>query len=246
MNTNRQAQANKNDIDVQQNKAASTTEIPDYLPYNVYSNLNTLKQKPQEDIHPHQLTPSELSPQLKQRKRHSRPLKLSGDVDLGTSMLRKNRQKVKKVTNDDVTVTKNNLNDENVEHHHKHHHHHHHPNNALPESEPEVEFKAEIIPQEIANNELEQPTTVEQIIEMDESSTTEAATTTTTQSTSTAAPAIIERTTLSELKKKLEEKAQRRERLKAKLALLTPEERQVRFNSLSGNLPKLTVIFPFN
>lgn len=165
------------------------TSAPEYIPYNVYKNLEKIEQKPQEDIHSQlsALQP-ELPTSLKQRKRHSKPIKINGEVDLGMSFKRHNqkkRQKTKKTTENPNLV-------------------HHHPNNALPEPEiPKIEFE-----------------TAPPVLVIDEY------TTTTTASTSTDASAPIETTTMSELKRKLEEKAFRRERLRAKLAQLTPEERQ--------------------
>lgn len=168
----------------------TTTSVPDYLPYNAYKNLETMDQKPQEDIHS-QL--SALQPEqqisLKQRKRHSKPIKISGDVDLGMNFNQRNqrrRQKNRKTTTELPQ-------DNNNQHQHNHHHH---PNNALPE--PELE-KID-----------EETTTASKIVGE------------TLTSTTTDAPPMEK----SELKKKLEEKALRRDRLKAKLALLTPEERQ--------------------
>lgn len=177
-------------IDMTTTTSTTTTTIaPDYLPYNVYKNLETFEQKPQEDVHS-QL--SALQPEqqtsLKQRKRHSKPIKITGDVDLGMNFNhkrnQKKRQKTKKAT--------------------EHPQFNHHPNNALPEPE-------------IAKIEIE---TAPPVLVIDEESTTAS----TTSTTDASAP--IENTTMSELKKKLEEKALRRERLKAKLAQLTPEERQ--------------------
>lgn len=153
--------------------------------------METFEQKPQEDVHS-QLSALQPDQQvsLKQRKRHSKPIKINGNVDLGMNFNhkrnQKKRQKPKKVTE----YTQFN----------------HHPNNALPESEN-------------AKIEIE---TAPPVLVIDEESTTVSTTTTTT----TDASAPIETSTISELKKKLEEKALRRERLKAKLSQLTPEERQ--------------------
>lgn len=216
----------------------SSTPAPDYLPYNVYSKLETFEQKPQEDIHPINSATNvgKVLDQesLKQRKRHS--LKLSGDVDLG--LKKKKRTKGKKIEKknqvDEIVpqqsiIDENNNNDDSgrQHQHHKHHHHnhHHHPNNALPETEvktenddeeskPIIEFKPV----------LEFLTSPPEPVERTTASTS--TTSSTTVSSSTVGPAIIERTTMSELRKKLEEKAQRRERLKEKLAKLSPEERQ--------------------
>ena len=214
----------------------SSTPAPDYLPYNVYSKLETFEQKPQEDIHPINSATNvkELDQEsLKQRKRHS--LKLSGDVDLG--LKKKKRTKGKKVEKKNpveevvpqqsIIDENNNSDDSGRKHqHHKHHHnhnHHHHPNNALPETEVKVENEDESKPIIEFKPVLEFLTSPPEPVER---TTASSSTTTTTLSSSTVGPAIIERTTMSELRKKLEEKAQRRERLKEKLAKLTPEERQ--------------------
>lgn len=182
--------------DLQQQKidlTTTTTSAPDYLPYNAYKNLETMDQKPQEDIHS-QL--SALQPEqqtaLKQRKRHSRPIKISGDVDLGMNFNQRNQRRRQK--NRKTTTTE--LPQEQHENNIHQHNHHHHPNNALPEPELEKIDEETSAPSFIVGETL-------------------------TSSTTTDAP--MEK---SELKKKLEEKALRRERLKAKLAQLTPEERQ--------------------
>jgi hypothetical protein len=184
--------------DIKKNDASSTTPLPEYLPYNAYKNLENMKQKPQEDIHPLQHVPTDQQ-SLKQRKRHS--LKLTGNVDLGTDMFKRKPKKPKKVVKKEEEEEQQQQ--QQSESHH-HHHHRHHPNAALPEI-PEAELKPEV-----TTTTTTKGTTVAQ----------------TTTSSTTIAPAVIEESTLSELKRKLEEKAQRRERLKAKLAQLTPEERQ--------------------
>jgi hypothetical protein len=209
MSSNRLSQVNTN----LKKETSSTTAAPDYLPYKVYSNLATLEQRPQEDIHPLNAAASQPESTLKQSKRHS--LKLTGNVDLGMDMFKKRKQKPKKGARVENPVLNESNNDNNEEgrHHHHHHQNHHnnnnqnHPNNALPESEsiPTIELL-----------------TTERIVEYTTTSTAQP----TTTSSTTAAPAIIEPTTMSELKKKLEEKARRREILRAKLAQLTPEERQ--------------------
>lgn len=234
---NRLSQVND---EVQKSEMTSTT-APDYLPYNVYSKLEKFEQKPQEDIHPvNSATNTAQTNQdlLKPRKRHSRPLKLSGDVDLG---FKKKRTKGKKADKKNVSPVddvvpqqsvidennnskhKDDNNNDNGRHHqHKHHnHHHHHPNNALPESsEAKDETKEEVKPIiELKKPVLEFLTSPPEPVEYTTKSTI-------TTTSSTSRPAIIERTTLSELRKKMEEKALRRERLKEKLAKLTPEERQ--------------------
>lgn len=179
---NRLNAANNEKIDV----TTTTTSVPDYLPYNAYKNLETMDQKPQEDIHS-QL--SALQPEqqtsLKQKKRHSKPIKISGDVDLGMNFNQRNQRRRQKNRKTTTQLPQDNSN-----------HHHHHPNNALPE--PELE--------KIDEETTEASKIVGELL----------------TSTTTDAPPMEK----SELKKKLEEKALRRDRLKAKLALLTPEERQ--------------------
>lgn len=188
---NRLNQASNRDLQqkINMTTTTTTTSAPDYLPYNAYKNLETMDQKPQEDIHS-QL--SALQPEqqtsMKQRKRHSKPIKISGDVDLGMNFNQRNqrrRQKNRKTTTE-LPQHNNNLHQ---------HNHHHHPNNALPEPEPEKIDEETTPPNYIVGETL----------------------------TSTTTEAPMEK---SELKKKLEEKALRRERLKEKLAKLTPEERQ--------------------
>lgn len=145
-----------------------------------------LQQKAQEDIHPlgspYAANPKQ--PSQKPKKRHSRPLKLTGEVNLGTNKF-SNRDRKQKKERQPVNIPAQ----ETVTNAGRHHHH---PNDI-----PEVETTS---------------TTTE--------ATTEALVFETTQ-----AP-IVERTTVSDAKRKLDEKAMRRERLKQKLAALTPEERQ--------------------
>lgn len=186
---------------------SSTTAPPEYLPYNAYKNLETMDRKPQqhqqEDVNSQisALQPELQQPLLKQRKRHSKPIKISGNVDLGMNFNQRNQRKKKN------RKTTTEYPSQQQQHQHNHHHHEiHHPNNALPE--PDVSEK------------IEEETTVTLAPGFIEEEISLVTTTTTT----TDAP--IEKSTMSELKKKLEEKAMRRERLKAKLAQLTPEERQ--------------------
>lgn len=149
-------------------------------------------QKAQEDvIHPLRSTHAESPRQqsMKPRKRHSRPLKLTGEVNLGTKNFkaeRKHRQRARPAATKSVNTI-----DETVTDAGRHHHH----NSELPNEIP--------------------------ALEVIETSTAQAA---------TEAP-FVEETTQpkfekSETKAKLDEKAHRRERLKQKLAALTPEERQ--------------------
>jgi hypothetical protein len=156
---------------------------PDYLPYSLYSKLSPFQQKPQEDvIHPvessHAANPKQ--PSQKPRKRHSRPLKLTGEVNLGTDKLRAKKHKQRPIHVEE-TVTNAGR-------------HHHHPNDI-----PEVETTSTTTTQEPTEAPIEE---------------------------TTQASIVVERTTMTEAKRKLEEKAQRRERLKEKLKALTPEERQ--------------------
>lgn len=199
--TNRLTQLNNDIQKLNQvaSSSSSTTALPEYLPYNAYKNIENTVQKRQEDFH-HSLQPLVAAAQTDQqslKQRKRHSFKLSGNVDLGTNMFKNKRQRQAKVVTNESS--------QNVRHHP---HNHRHINNALPEVE---------------TRHVDEKTTIERQIETTRPKTTPAPTLTTT---STVAPAIIEATTLSELKKKLEEKAHRRERLKAKLALLTPEERQ--------------------
>ena len=192
--------ANKEMQKVDMTVEASSTSVPEYLPYNAYKNLVKAEQKPQEDIHS-QLTALQPEKQtsLKQRKRHSKPIKITGDVDLGMNFnhrrSQKRRQKTKKTATELPQIV------------------HHHPNNALPEADiPKIEVE-----------------TAPPVLMIDEELSTSSSTvapTTSSSSTSTTESTAVEINTMSEMKKKLEEKALRRERLKAKLAQLTPEERQ--------------------
>lgn len=156
---------------------------PDYLPYSMYSNLEQLQQKAQEDtIHPNR-SPQAANPKLpslKPKKRHSRPLKLTGEVNLGTNKFnnRERRPRPRKPMEEVVTNAGR---------------HHHHPNDIQEEVE-----------------ETTTQLTTEKLIE----TTTEAS-----------KPALSSSSS-AEAKKKLDEKALRRERLKQKLAALTPQERQ--------------------
>lgn len=154
----------------------------------MYSKLEHLQQKAQEDtIHPNR-SPQAVSPKLpsqKPKKRHSRPLKLTGEVNLGTNKFNSRDRKQRPKKPDDEVVTNAGR-------------HHHHPN-------------------EIA-----------EVEEEEEATTTTMAPTTTTQQPTTE-KLIVTTTTASasiEAKRKLDEKALRRERLKQKLAALTPQERQ--------------------
>lgn len=154
-----------------------------------------MQQKAQEDtIHPlrspHAANPKQ--PSARPKKRHSRPLKLTGEVNLGTNKFtnrdKKQRQKQQKKPVDipaaDVEETVTNAG---------RHHHHKHPNDI-----PEVDTTtAQILMETLIFETTPEP--------------------------------IVERTTSAisdEAKKKLDEKALRRERLRQKLAALSPEEQQ--------------------
>lgn len=167
----------------------NTENAPEYLPPSVYRNLEPMQQKPQEDtIHPvrssHAINPQE--PSAKPKKRHSRPLKLTGEVNLGNQFAnrdkkhRKKQQKPVEIPAAEIEETVTNAG---------RHHHHKHPNDI-----PEIETTS-----------IKAPTLVFE----------------------TTPEPIVERTTSTvEAKKKLDEKAMRRERLRQKLAALSPEEQQ--------------------
>lgn len=169
----------------------TSDNAPDYLPYSAYSNLEQM-QKAQEDvIHPLQSPHADNQKQqsMKPRKRHSRPLKLTGEVNLGTNKLkseRKHRQRARPAVEKSVNEI-----DETVTDAGRHHHHN------LPNEIPAIEVME-----------------------------TSAAQTTTEAPIEETTHAPTEKSSASEAKAKLDEKAHRRERLKQKLAALTPEERE--------------------
>lgn len=189
LNPNRGIQLNN-----QTPKDEASDNAPDYLPYSVYSNLEQM-QKAQEDVihplrSPHAENPKKQS--MKPRKRHSRPLKLTGEVNLGINNIKsekKYRQRARPVEKSVNAI------DETVTDAGRHHHHQNLPNDI-----PAIEL-------EVVETLTEAATTGTPIIVE-----------------TTLAP--IEKSTLSETKTKLVEKAHRRELLKQKLAALTPEERQ--------------------
>ena len=164
---------------------------PDYLPPSIYRKLEPMQQKPQEDtIHPLRSPHAENSkePSAKPKKRHSRPLKLTGEVNLGPNKFtnrdkkQRKKQQLKPVETPaaDIEETVKNAG---------RHHHHKHPNDI-----PEIE-----------STPYQAPTLVFE----------------------TTPEPIFERTTSTvEAKKKLDEKAIRRDRLRQKLAALSPEEQQ--------------------
>lgn len=175
-----------------------TDNAPDYLPYSMYSNLEQLQQKAQEDIiHPLRSPHAESAKKssVKPRKRHSRPLKLTGEVNLGTDQFkhreRKQRKKKKPVdeeANEVDAVTAIPVTNPGR--------HHHHP------STPKEVIVEETTPMETTTEEMPEPET-----------------------TQTSSQITTDRE-ISEVKRKLQEKADRRERLKQKLMQLSPEERQ--------------------
>lgn len=170
-------------------KEEAIENAPDYLPYSVYSNLEQMKQKQQEDtIHPVRAeNPKQLS--ARPKKRHS--LKLTGEVNLGTNKFTSRDRKLRKKQQPKQVVDIPAAEIEETVTNAGRHHHHKHPNDI-----PEVE-------------------------------TTPAQALTETLIFETTPEPFVERTTmLADQKKKLDEKAQRRERLRAKLAALTPEEQQ--------------------
>lgn len=179
----------------------SPENAPDYLPYNVYSNLEQLQQKAQEDVihplrSPHAENPKK--PSLKPRKRHSRPLKLTGEVNLGTNKFNNREKKLRQKERQKPFEHPVNTIDETVTNAARHHHHHN-----------------------LQNEIKDVETTTIAVEDSFPTTTTESIIIETTQSS-------VDTSTLrtTEEKRKLDEKAHRRERLKAKLAQLTPEERQ--------------------
>jgi hypothetical protein len=87
---------------VQLNNKFPKTELadnaPDYLPPSVYTNLEQLQQKAQEDVihpveSPHATNPK--LPSMRPKKRHSKPLKLTGEVNLGNQFKHERRQRPK-------------------------------------------------------------------------------------------------------------------------------------------------------
>lgn len=164
-------------------KGETTDNAPDYLPYSVYSNLEQMQQKAQEEIHPlrSQQAVEPKLPSQKPKKRHSKPLNLTGEVNLGTNKFR-NRERKQRVRKPVEVITEEVVTNAGR--------HHHHPNDIL-----EVE-------------------------------TTPTQATTELEILGTTPTPIADKVSALEAKKKLDEKAQRRERLKQKLAALTPEERQ--------------------
>jgi hypothetical protein len=185
----------------------------DYLPYSVYSNLEQMKQKAQEDtIHPlrspHAANPKQ--PLARPKKRHSRPLKLTGEVNLGTNKFtnrdKKQRQKQqqkhhqKPVDIPAAAVEETVTNTEEAVTNAGRHHHHKHPNDIV-EIETTTSSGLALLETLIFE------TTPEPIYERTTSF-------------------VEQETTSLDMKKKLQDKAMRRDRLRQKLAALTPEEQQ--------------------
>jgi len=180
-------------------------ENPDYLPYSAYNNkVEQLQQKPQEDIinpikSSHATNPKQ--PTVKPKKRHS--LKLTGEVNLGTNKFtNKRRQKHHKTEKPNDSLS----------------------NIAAAEDTTTMKIEAQTNAgrhHHVAPPHQEEEPQEEVVIAATTKTTT--TTTTTTQEAVTAEPT----TQISEIKRKLDEKAERRERLKEKLANLTHEEKQI-------------------
>lgn len=199
LNPNRAIQSNNQAIP----KSETSDNAPDYLPYSVYSNLEQLQQKAQEDtIHPVQnpqvIAANPRQPSLKPRKRHSKPLKLTGEVNLGNQFKHERKQRPKE-RRKPIEQQVNTIDEETVTNAVRHHHHNEIQEEEVTTNKPEIATEA--------------PTENAIVIE------------TSTHQT-TADVDDVDKISSVEAKKKLDEKAARRERLKAKLALLTPEERQ--------------------
>lgn len=180
---------------------------PDYLPYNVYKNLQPMHQKPAEDakIHPVMNDGGELAPPKDPKKKRHSKLKLTGEVDLGQGAFRarnERRKKKKKLIeastrNNDVfsadATTPRERDDFDL-------------NEVVTASEPRVVFVTST-----------QRPTLRLEFETSEEPIEERTARTTTASVTEQSP---------EIKKKLQEKAMRRQKLIEKLKQLTPEERQ--------------------
>lgn len=166
---------------------------PDYLPYNMYKNLQPMQKKP-DQIHPVENAHGESSQGavVKPKKRHSK-LKLTGEVDLGKDRFKMRNERRKKKKKQPVEV-----------------------------------------PEKV--NEVFEETTVNERVETMDSENIVFITSTHRPTLrlefETSEKPLEERTlkppttSTSEHKKKLDEKAQRRQRLIQKLKALTPEERQ--------------------
>lgn len=185
---------------------SSSSSPPDYLPYNVYKNLQPMHQKPAEDakIHPVMSEGGELTPPKDPKKKRHSKLRLTGEVDLGQGAFRARNERRKKKKKLIETSTRNNdvfsadatpreRDDFDL-------------NEVVTASEPRVVFVTST-----------QRPTLRLEFETSEQPIEERTTRTTTGSVTEQSP---------ENKKKLQEKAQRRQRLIEKLKQLTPEERQ--------------------
>lgn len=173
---------------------------PDYLPPSVYTNLEQLQQKAQEDvIHPVQ-SPHATNPKLpsmRPRKRHSKPLKLTGEVNLGSQFKHERKQRPKD-RRKPVENRENSIVEEPVTNPVRHHHH---VENEIRDVEevPETTTPAEVATEAVSESDL-----IDDIAKKTED----------------------DKILAAETKKKLDEKAMRRERLKEKLSKLSPEQRQ--------------------
>jgi hypothetical protein len=168
---------------------------PDYLPYNMYKNLQPMQQKP-DQIHPVESSHSESSgtPVMKPKKRHSK-LKLTGEVDLGKDRFKMRNERRKKKKKQPVEIPEK-------------------ANEVFEETSLKEQFDVST-DQVVFITSTHRPT-LRLEFETSEKPLEER----------TLEPSVAATMTTSEYKKKLEEKAQRRQRLIQKLKALTPEERQ--------------------
>lgn len=179
------------------------TSPPDYLPYNIYKNLQPL-QKPVEDVQIQPVSEGELAkprdPMMRPKKRHSK-LKLTGEVDLGGEQFRmRNERRKRKKKRPMETSTKANTEVFSVDSTLR-------QRDEFDLNEIATEHSVEFV------TSTHRPT-LRLEFETSENPLEERTTKTTTSTAS------------SDNKKKLQEKAQRRQRLIEKLKQLTPEERQ--------------------
>lgn len=185
---------------IQLNNNFPKTELadnaPDYLPPSVYTNLEQLQQKAQEDVihpvqSPHATNPK--VPSMRPRKRHSKPLKLTGEVNLGSQFKHERRQRPK----DRRKPVDNSIVEEPVTNPVRHHHH---VENEIQDVEevPETTTTAEAATEAVTESDL-----IDDMAKQSED----------------------DKILAAETRKKLNEKAMRRERLKEKLSKLSPEQR---------------------
>lgn len=134
---------------------------------------------------------------MRPKKRHSKPLKLTGEVNLGNQFKHERRQKPKD-RRKPVENRENAIFEEPVTNPVRHHHH---IENEILEVEqsPETTTPAEAVTEAVTESDL-----------IDDS----------------AKVSEDDKILAAETKKKLDEKAMRRERLKEKLSRLSPEQRQ--------------------